>query len=251
MKTKKKSKSEKVNKKRSKASESIERVSAADWVRDNDPMREDKLTWLDAEPYSCVMTKGHEWNTVCGRYRIKRAIQKYGGDQKHSDYYAVEYRDSVAQHGGGIAEFWNAIYSQGSYVKHFKLLHTAIEAAEALHCERFNRKSVESNVEEIVAMAKKRNLHELQSFVSNRFSGGSAGVVSAASGSTVQTNGRSSVPGSGGSIKERLFAAIDKTPRTMQELLKIAGILSNQSGYLNKWAKEGVVRKEGNTYARV
>lgn len=142
-------------------------VSAAKWVKENDVMRDDVLTWGSYTPYDCVVSRGHEWTTECGRYRIKRSCQKYGGDDKYPDAFYVEFKKTDKHPGGKTHTWWDCIRvrTHSTQCRVFRNLQEAFEAAEILHRVRVEREESTSNAEERVVEAKKAHLHELPGVV--------------------------------------------------------------------------------------
>lgn len=138
-------------------------VSAAKWVKENDVMRDDKLTWGSYSPYDSVVSRGHEWKTECGRYRIKRSCQKYGGDDKYPDAFYVEFKKTDKLPGDKTHTWWDCIRvrAQSTQCRVFRNLQEAFEAAEELHRTRVGREDSTSNAEERIVEAKKAHLHEL------------------------------------------------------------------------------------------
>lgn len=231
-------------------------VSARKWVRENDVMRNDRIAWQDAMPYEGVVSKGHEWNTDCGRYRIKRACQKYGGDAKMPDAFYVEFRNEYTDKLTGKNQWWDCIpvKPRSTQCKEFGCLQDALEAAEMLHRERTGREDVQSNAEQIRSAAKKQGLSELPGMiraVSMVPSPTSVDSASAVVRTDASSKGRGRRKGTGkiSQLGEIGMSVLSYTvSKTMKEIVQEARLSDTCYDYMKKMIMLGKVIKEGKGY---
>lgn len=234
-------------------------VSARKWVRENDVMRNDRIAWQDAMPYEGVVSRGHEWNTDCGRYRIKRACQRYGGDAKGSDAFYVEFRNEYTDKlTGRKNQWWDCIpvKPRSSYCKEFGCLQDALEAAEMLHRERTGREYVQSNAEQIRSAAKKQGLSELPCVVrsiaisvsENRGDAKPSESDSIRKVVKARKNVERDKFGNGiGTRAAKINAVMTIVPKTVEQIAKESGATSIPS-HLATLVRCGFVVKEGGKY---
>jgi hypothetical protein len=207
------------------------------------------LEWpLEPETGTAGASRVHHWTSTCGRYRVTRVDPTL--DREGAVYFAAQYKiygGGWPKGGGWEAAALSEDGRNGNYLKRFRGLRSAMEAAEAFHRKISETPKLSSNREEVVSAAERLKLA----------GGRDTGEVPLAEVVSVvrkrqkpETDNlpRDEFGSLAGSNFAKANAVLTKSPKKMKQIVAEASLEDTVYNHLNKLAKDGVIGKSAEGY---